>query len=55
MSEFTAILSITPCPHKMAFWVRLSSGFRIEVDAMKVFMKYGKEKFLKFKTMDELA
>ncbi len=53
--EINAILSIEPCPHKDVFWIRLSSGFRIEIDAFKVFVKWGREKFEKFKIMNDLT
>ncbi|MCK4760211.1 MAG: hypothetical protein KAT69_09175 [Candidatus Aminicenantes bacterium] len=53
--EINAILSIEPCPFKDVFWLRLSSGFRIEIDALKVFVKWGREKFEKFKIANDLA
>ena len=53
--EFNAILSIEPCPHKDVFWLRLSSGFRIEIDAFKVFAKWGRDIFEKFKIMNDLT
>ena len=53
--EFNAILSIEPCPYKNVFWLHLSSGFKIEIDALKVFMKWGREKFEKFIIMDDLT
>lgn len=52
--EFNAILSIEPCPHKDVFWLHLSSGFRIEIDALEVFIKWGREKFEKFKIVTDL-
>lgn len=52
--EFNAILSIEPCPYKHVFWIRLSSGFRIEIDALKVFMKWSRETFENFKIANDL-
>ncbi|MCK5127918.1 MAG: hypothetical protein KAR42_16795 [candidate division Zixibacteria bacterium] len=52
--EFNAILSIEPCPHKDAFWLQLSSGFRIEIDAFKVFLTWGRDIFEKFKIANDL-
>ncbi len=53
--EFNAILSIEPCPHRDAFWLRLSSGFRIEIDTLQVFVKWGRDVFEKFKIANDLA
>lgn len=53
--EFNAILSIEPCPYKNVFWLHLSSGFRIEIDALEVFMKWGLAPFKKFKIANDLA
>jgi len=55
MMEFNAILSIKPCPYKDVFWLRLSSGFRIEIDGLKVFIKWGLSPFKKFKIMNDLT
>lgn len=53
--EFNGILSIEPCPHKHSFWIRLSSGFKIEIDAFTVFAKWGRKAFEKFKIANELS
>lgn len=53
--EFNAILSIEPCPHRDVFWIRLSSGFRIEIDTFKVFLTWGREIFEKFKISNDLV
>lgn len=52
--EFNAILSIEPCPWLDVFWLTLSSGFRIEVDALTVYMRWDIDKFKKFKLMSDL-
>lgn len=52
--EFNAILSIEPCPHKDVFWLRLSSGFRIEFDALLAAVKWEREVFNNFKISNDL-